>query len=311
MAFIKNRKIYYIIAIAFIVIGITVGMVRGFNMGIDFTGGTMMQIDMGQKVEQSAIKDVLEKHGVEASIVFSGENNKEVIIKTVSALDTEARKEIISDMTTTFSLEDKDFLSIQEFGPSVGEMLKVNAIKALLIASIGMLIYIVVRFEWKFGIAAIVATLHDVLVLIAFYGLFGVTVNNPFIAALLTVVGYSINDTIVVFDRIRENSVLYRKRDVSTLINDSINQTLSRSIMTSATTLLVILPLFIFVSAEIREFLIPLLIGVSVGTYSSIFICSPVYYESMKKVGVSKYKEKQKKLDKSKAKEKRNAGIQK
>ena len=130
---------------------------------------------------------------------------------------------------------------------------------------------------------------HDVLVTLSLYAIFGFTINNPFIAGILTVVGYSINDTIVIFDRIRENTRFYKRKEQEKLINDSINHTLSRSIMTSLTTILVMIPLFILVSTELREFLIPLMIGVISGTYSSIFLCSPLYYEMTKKGSKSRY----------------------
>ena len=153
-----------------------------------------------------------------------------------------------------------------------------------------MLIYIIFRFKsWKYGFSAIAGVVHDVLIVIAFYGIFGFTVNNPFIAAILTLVGYSINDTIVIFDRIRENKRLYRKDGSEVNIDRSINSTLNRTIMTSLTTLIVMVPLCIMVSSSIREFIIPLMIGVIVGCYSSIFICSPIYYELCKGSEESKY----------------------
>ena len=165
-----------------------------------------------------------------------------------------------------------------------------NALKAVIIASIGMLIYIIFRFKsWKYGVTAIAGVVHDVLVVIAFYAIFGYTVNNPFIAAILTLVGYSINDTIVIFDRFRENKALHPKDNNETNIDLSINQTLNRTIMTSLTTLVVMIPLCIMVSSAIREFIIPLMVGVIVGCYSSIFVCSPLYYDLCKKDETSKY----------------------
>ena len=153
-----------------------------------------------------------------------------------------------------------------------------------------MLIYIIFRFKsWKYGLSAIAGVVHDVLLVIAFYGIFGFTVNNPFIAAILTLVGYSINDTIVIFDRIRENTGLYRKAGLEANIDNSINSTLNRTIMTSLTTLVVMIPLCIMVSSSIREFIIPLMVGIIVGCYSSIFVCSPLYYDLCKSGEESKY----------------------
>ena len=161
---------------------------------------------------------------------------------------------------------------------------------SLLLAAVGMLIYIRIRFrEWKFGAAAILGVLHDVLVMIAFYAVFRVTVNNPFIAAILTVVGYSINDTIVIFDRVRENARLRHSGSTEQLLDDSINQTLSRSVMTSLTTLVVMIPLLVMAGDAIREFTLPLMVGVITGCYSSIFICSPLYYVMTRKERQSRY----------------------
>lgn len=161
-----------------------------------------------------------------------------------------------------------------------------------------MLIYVIFRFKsWQYGLSSIIGVLHDVLMVIAFYCIFGFTVNNPFIAAILTLVGYSINDTIVIFDRIRDNRALHKKESLEVNIDSSINSTLNRTIMTSLTTFVVMVPLCIMVSSSIREFIIPLMIGVFIGCYSSIFICSPVLYDLTKEE--SKY-EKQIKASKKK-----------
>ena len=297
--FIGIRKKYYVIAAAIIIIGFALGMIRGFNYGIDFTGGTMMQFDMGKQVSTEAVDKSLKTVGIkDAEIVYGGENNEEIIIRTIVSLDNAERNKVIDQFSKDFSIDDDDVLSVEQFGPSVGKDLRNNAIKAVIIAAIGMLIYIAIRFEWKFGVAAISGVVHDVLMVIALYGIFHVTINSPFIAGILTVVGYSINDTIVVFDRIRENIGFMKKNKTEELINTSINQTLSRSIMTSATTLVVMVPMLILASESIREFMIPLVIGVLVGTFSSIFMCSPIYYELCQLTGGPKYKGKKSKKDK-------------
>ncbi len=289
-SFIRHRKKYYAIAAVVIIAGLVVGGIRGYNYGIDFTGGTMMQFDMGKQVELSKISDSLEAVGIEsADLVYAGQNNNEVIIRTMSALDNAERNQLIEQFNKDFGVTEKNVMSLEQFGPSVGKDLRNNAIKSVIIASIGMLIYIIFRFEWKFGFAAIAGVAHDILTVIAFYGIFHVTINSPFIAGILTVVGYSINDTIVIFDRIRENLGTMKKNKTEDLIDMSINQTLSRSIMTSATTLVVMIPLFVLTSSTIREFMLPLFIGVLVGTMSSIFMCSPIYYELTKLSGGSKY----------------------
>ena len=278
--FIKNRKIYYIISTVIIVVGLVFSLVGGLNYGIDFTGGTMIQVDMHKEIPASQIEKAIGDLMDDPSIIYAGENNEQVVIKTIESLNNKDRAEVIDVLQKEFGIKDKDVLASEQFGPSVGDELKLNAIKAVLIASIGMLIYIIFRFKsWQYGMSAIIGVVHDVLMVIAFYSIFGFTVNNPFIAAILTLVGYSINDTIVIFDRIRDNRRLYKKESLEDNIDRSINNTLNRTIMTSLTTLVVMIPLCIMVSASIREFIIPLMVGVIVGCYSSIFVCSPVLYD--------------------------------
>lgn len=293
--YIKHRKIYYIVTIVIIVVGLGVGFIKGFNMGIDFTGGTRIELDMGKKVSAADVNKVLEENGIDgAEIINYGEGNKNISIKTTESINTNERTALMDDMKKEFGITDKSLLSFEQFGPSVGELLTQNALKAIAFAAVGMLIYIIIRFEWKFGVSAIIGTAHDVLIMLAFYGLFSFTINNPFIAGLLTVVGYSINDTIVIFDRIRENLKIKRKKELEPLIDLSINQTLIRSLTTSATTILVMIPLIIWGGEAIRQFAIPLLIGIVAGAASSIFICSPIYYELCQLTGKRKYIDKPK-----------------
>ena len=270
--FIRHRKVFYIISVIILVAGLVFGLVRGLNYGIDFTGGTMIQI----------------------------------VIRTIESLDSDKRAEVIETINQEFGTTDDDVVAEELFGPSVGKELRNNAILAILIASICMLIYIRFRFsQWKFGGAALLGVVHDVLIVIAFYAIFNVTVNNPFIAGILTVVGYSINDTIVIFDRIRENIRYLRKGNTEEIIDKSITQTLGRSLMTSVTTLIVMVPLLIMAGEAIREFVLPLMVGVIAGAYSSITICSPLYYEFARPASVSKY-EKEVKKNKKKNKKLKN-----
>lgn len=281
--FIKNRKIFYAISIVIIIAGLATGFARGFNYGIDFTGGTMIQIDMGEKVDTDEVKEALSSYDLNPTIVLAGDNRDQVIIKTVEALESEQRLEIVKILGEKYNVDENSILASEQFGPTVGDELKSNAVKSIIIAAICMLVYIIFRFKtWKYGISAVAGLAHDVFFVLAMYGLFRITINNPFIAGILTVVGYSINDTIVIFDRIRENRILYKRDSLETVINRSINQTLNRSVMTSVTTLLSMIPLAIMVSTSIREFVIPLMIGVLIGTFSSIFLCSPIFYELSK-----------------------------
>jgi SecD/SecF fusion protein len=286
---IRLRKYFYIAAVAFIVLGCAVGLIRGFNYGVDFSGGTRIQLDMHEVVSVEDVQAVLRANGIDGTVVHSGSENKQIIIKTTAALENEARQSLIASFGEAFGISDEDILEIEHFSASVGAMLKRNAVKAVLIASVCMLVYIIVRFEWMMGVGAIVALIHDVLFVFAVYGLFHVPVNNPFIAGILTVVGYSINDTIVVFDRIREHRKADEKRNLEDTVNLSINQTLTRSIMTSVTTIVAIVPLLIMGGTTITEFCIPLLVGVLAGTISSITIASPVYYELASRMKKNKY----------------------
>ncbi len=298
--FIENRRIFYIISVAVIVLGLVFSLFRGFNYGIDFTGGTMMQINMGQQVETQEVEGHLKEFQLEdLSVILAGDNNEQIIIKSTSALDNEGRSAVVEHLGDIYGIKGEDVLASEEFGPTVGDELKANAVKSVCIAAIGMLIYIIIRFKsWKYGLASIAGVGHDVLLVLAFYAIFNVTINNPFIAGILTVVGYSINDTIVIFDRIRENKKIYKKENHLKLINLSVNQTIDRSVMTSLTTLVCMIPLFFMVSTSIREFVLPLMVGILVGTYSSIFVCSPILYELFKGEDQSKYLTAQKKKKK-------------
>lgn len=289
-SFIKHRKVFYLISVVIIVIGLVFMMIGGMNYGIDFTGGTNIQVEMGKQVDISEVEDTLKDYELDPTIIYAGEGNTQIVIKTIKSLENAERAEIIETLGAKYGITQEDVLASEQFGPSVGDELKANAVKAVIIAAIGMLIYIVFRFRsWKYGLSAVVGVAHDVLMVIAFYAIFGFTVNNPFIAAILTLVGYSINDTIVIFDRIRENKRLYNKDNNETNIDRSLNQTLNRTIMTSLTTLVVMVPLCIMVSASIREFIIPLMVGVIVGCLSSIFVCSPLYYDLCRNEETTKY----------------------
>lgn len=301
--FMKYRKIYYAISIGIMVIGLAFGVVRGLNYGIDFTGGTMIQMNMGKKVEISAVEDAIKEYDLSPEIIYSGENNDQIVIRSIKALDSDERAEVINTINEEFGTTDEDVVAEELFGPSVGKELRNNAILAVIIASICMLIYIRFRFsQWKFGGAALLGVVHDVLIVISFYTIFNVTVNNPFIAGILTVVGYSINDTIVIFDRIRENIRYMKKGSTEEMIDTSITQTLGRSLMTSVTTLIVMVPLLIMAGDAIREFVMPLMVGIIAGAYSSICVCSPLYYEFNKRGNLSKYEKEVMKNKKNKKK---------
>ncbi len=276
--FIEKKKIWFSISLSIILIGVIVYFVAGFNYGIDFSGGTMMQVKVGDKATTSEIKSFVDsKFNLNATVTLEGKNMDDAVILTTKSLVNDERTEIFKALKEKFTLEGDGPVRSDQFAPSIGNEQQSKAIQAILLAGIGMLIYIAVRFEIMFAVSAIIALLHDVLILLAVYLIFRFPLNAPFVAAVLTVVGYSINDTIVIFDRIR-SEVKYSKTSNSTRIaNQSLNQTLIRSINTSVTTILVLISLLVFGVTDIKLLALPLMVGVIAGTYSSIFIASPIW----------------------------------
>lgn len=296
--FMEKRKIYYIVTLVLIIASIATGLIRGYNFGIDFTGGTLMQIEMGKEVKISEINDILADQKIDGNVTHAGDGNTQIIIKTTDSMESDTRTTLMSALEEKYGITDDAVLSIENIGPSVGETLKSSAFKAVAIAIVLMLIYIAVRFMWKYGIAAIIALANTVLLVIGFYGVFHISINSPFIAAILTILGYGINDTIVIFDRIRENTDNSARRSangLAPLVDLSIRQTLGRSIMTSLTTVIVMVPLLIFCGDTIRSFILPILVGVICSTCSSIFIATSVWYDIMKSTDRSSYRGKAKK----------------
>lgn len=280
---VKNSKVFMGISGVIIVVGIAVAAIGGYNYGIDFTGGTLIQIDLGQEVSSDALREITDTIDKDMSIVHTGDDNEEIMLRTSTSLSSDERLAFFGLFQDKYNLEDDDLMSQEKFEPAIGGETQTKAVISVIIATICMLIYITIRFKFKFGIAAIIALIHDVLIALAVYALFKVPINSSFIAAILTIVGYSINDTIVVFDRVRENLGVMKKEKYSEIVNVSVSQTIRRSINTSITTLLAILCLYILGVSAIREFAFPLMVGVVAGTYSSIFIASPIWYLMQRK----------------------------
>lgn len=277
MKIVEKTRLWFGLSIAIIIIGLVAGLLGGFNFGIDFTGGTMMQINIGKFISVEEAREITSEFIKEADILHAGDEKYEIIIKTKQDLDNEKRQEIFNAFKAKYNLEERDYLQAEQFGPTMGNEIRNKALISIIIASIGMLVYITFRFEFKFGAAGIIALVHDVLVVVAVYGLFRIPINSSLVAAILTVVGYSINDTIVVFDRIRENMRYMKKSNYAEIADVSVNQTLARSINTSLTTLITIVTLYILGVESIRQFALPLIAGIATGAYSSIFIASPIW----------------------------------
>ncbi|ABK61568.1 MULTISPECIES: protein translocase subunit SecF [Clostridium] len=273
---IEKTKIWFAISLTVIILGMVCLGVKGLNYGIDFKGGTVVTIEMGknfnQKTKEEADK-IIKKYDPAASSYIANETQLEI---KSNNLESNSINKMFGELKTKYKLKDTALVSQNNVGPSVGNELKKKAAGALVIATIAMLIYIGFRFEIKFGIAAILALLHDILITLGVYAFTQIPINTPFIAGMLTIVGYSINDTIVIFDRIRENRRKLRGRNIIEIVNVSITQTMSRSINTVLTTLFTIVSVYIFVPS-VRDFTFPLIIGIVSGAYSSIFIASPIW----------------------------------
>lgn len=286
MNVIEKRKIWFALSIAIILAGliampINAMMGKGIlNFDVEFIGGTVMEINIGQdfNIAQDIRPIVIEITG-EDNPQITRVGSQGIAIKTKS-IDAETRTKLYNALKDKYQLHEKDdLLNVDDVSPTISTEMQVKALQALLLASILMLIYITFRFkDWKFGLAAVLPLIHDVLIVFAVYSIGRVPVNNSFIAAILTIVGYSINDTIVIFDRIRENRKVAKRGDLEGLINRSVSQTIVRSINTSITTLLTITILYFLGVESIKEFALPLIVGIVAGTYSSIFIASPLWY---------------------------------
>lgn len=270
---IEKTKLWFTLSTIIIVVGLGFIIVRGLNFGIDFRGGTNVVVELGENFNKPEADEIVKD--IVPDAVTNEIDNTQYEIKAKD-LDSTKVSEVFKALQEKYTLEDSALISQDEIGASVGKELTKNSIVALLVACVAMLVYIAFRFEMNYGIASVIALLHDVLITISVYAIFDIPVNTPFIAAILTIVGYSINDTIVIFDRIRENLKNMGRVSSTEVANKSITQTMSRSINTTLTTLITIIAVNIFVPT-VREFSFPLIIGIAAGAYSSIFIASPVW----------------------------------
>ena len=277
--FIGKRKIAAILSIALILVGLASLVIKGGpNYGIDFAGGSLVQVKFAQETDAGEIKAALEGLNLGSFVVqhFGDEPNEFLIRVQDTGSGKTLAQSITANLEASFGEGQVDIRRVEMVGPQVGKDLRQKGLLAILYAMIGILVYITWRFEFRFAVGAIVALLHDVLITLGVFSLFGKEIDLPIIAAFLAIIGYSLNDTIIVYDRIRENFGKHQKTGFASVVNRSINETLSRTILTSGTTLLVVLSLFIFGGGVIHNFAFALLVGILVGTYSSIFVASPV-----------------------------------
>ncbi len=276
--FIGKRKFAAILSAALILIGIASLVVKGGpNYGIDFAGGSLVQVQFAEATAAAEIKQALSGLDLGAFVVQRfGDNANEYLIRVPDLGGQDLGRQISATLTTTYGDGQVDLRRVEMVGPQVGKDLRQKGLLAILYAMIGILAYITWRFEFRFAVGAIIALLHDVMITLGIFSLFGKEVDLPIIAAFLAIIGYSLNDTIIVYDRIRENFGKHGKLGFAGLVNRSINETLSRTVLTSGTTLLVVLSLFIFGGGVIHNFAFAMLVGIVVGTYSSIFVASPL-----------------------------------
>ncbi len=278
--FVGKRKIALLVSAVVIVAGLVYMALFGLNYGIEFKGGTEVRIKFEKPIKINKLRSSIEALYRSPDVQTIGNSNEYVIYVNKIVENTQS-KSIASDMLAKIKKDFPgnriDLRSVNSIGPKFGKTLKSKAILSIIIATIAILIYVSVRFRFRFAIGAIIALIHDVLVTLAFVAIFDFQFTLQILAAILTIIGYSLNDTIVVYDRIRENIRLSkRKITFDKIINRAINETLSRTILTSGTTLLVIIVLFFFGGSVIHGFSFALLIGIISGTYSSIYIASPV-----------------------------------
>lgn len=273
--FMAKRKIAMIFSLVLIAISIGSLVTRGLNLGLDFTGGTAVVVNFEKNIELDQIRQVLKENGFEDAIAQNFGSAKSVQIrmpsKAVNDSSTISNQlaDIILPLDSGAEVGKGDYI-----GSQVGEELVEDGSLAILYAIIGILLYVTIRFEWRFSVGSVIALVHDIIVTTGVFSLLQVEFDLTILAALLAVIGYSLNDTIVVFDRVRENFRSLRKKTPEQVFNISINQTISRTIITSFTTLLVLLALFFLGGSMIHGFAFALIIGVIIGTYSSIFVAS-------------------------------------
>ncbi|NQT67121.1 MAG: protein translocase subunit SecF [Actinobacteria bacterium] len=279
--FIGKRKIWFIISSAIIAVGIVGFIIQGgFNLGIDFLGGSLIEVEFERDVDVAEVRSVMNDIGLGNAILQKTESNRFIIRTRARELGTPistgGKKEILNSLDEKIGLLTKVPLQDRIVDAGFSKQITKNALIAIGISIIGILIYIWIRFELRFGAAAILALVHDVLVTLGVYAILQREINTATIAAILTIIGYSLNDTIVVFDRIRENTPRAGKLGYSKVVNDSINITLTRSINTSLTTMIPVILLLILGTTVLKDFALALTIGIITGTYSSIFFASPV-----------------------------------
>ena len=288
--FLGRRNTAYLLTLAIILPGLIVLLLRGVNYSVEFTGGTLMQVETRQPIDVGAVRNALAVQGVEGAEIQTFGSERELVIRARQAKegtdqnDTQATAGALQKaLDSVLGAGNYTVVRTEAVGPKVGGELREKAILAILLSFLAVLVYLAYRFEWRFGVAAIIATAHDIIASIAFIGIARLEVSLFVVAGLMTIIGYSLNDTIVIFDRIRENLHLRKRDHFIDILNRSINETLPRTVFTGTTALGSLLALALLGGDVVRPFALLMLFGVIVGTFSSIFIASPALLEIEKR----------------------------
>lgn len=288
--FLGRRRIAYLATLAIMLPGLLVLLLRGVNYSVEFTGGTLIQIESSKPIDVGSVRNALAAEGIEGAEIQTFGSDRELVIRArltksgVDPNDTQTTARALQDaLNKALGAGTYTVLRTEAVGPKVGGELRHKAFLAILFSFLAVLAYLAYRFEWRFGVAAVIATAHDIIASIAFIGIARLEVSLFVVAGLLTIIGYSLNDTIVIFDRIRENLHLRKRDHFESILNRSINETLPRTVFTGSTALGSLLALTVLGGDVVRPFALLMLFGVIVGTFSSIFIASPALLEIEKR----------------------------
>ena len=284
--FISKQKFTSLLSIALIIAGIASLIMKGGPLlSIDFTGGTVAQVKFEKDVELTSLRSTLSEFGFKGAEIVEFGSPDEVLIKTQLGSSSEISVKLTTALGETFTLR-----RVESVGPKIGKELQTDALKAIGLALLLILIYITFRFDRYYALGSVMALIHDVLITLGVFSLLDYEINLSIVAAFLTIVGYSLNDTIVVFDRIRENIPKYLKKTLNDVVNLSLNETLNRTVITSLTTMMVVVILFVWGGKVINLFAFALIVGIFIGTYSSLFVASPVMVFFEKRSSKTPYK---------------------
>lgn len=276
--FVEKAKYFVIAPIVIILLGVIFLIPNGgFVQDVDFAGGMTMYVEMGKEVDFGEVADAVKAAdpSITSPKVLKSDGTQ-IVIQT-TPIERDVREKIISSLKDKFGIDDAAVLQVEDVTATMGAELRAQALKAALIACLLMLVYISIRFDFYTGASAVICLLHDVLIMLSFYSIFRIPMNANFIAAMLTIIGYSINNTIVIFDRVRENQGKVQKSNLNMLVNTSLKQSITRSCYTTITTIIPVILLYVLGVDSIKEFALPLIVGLLAGTFSSLLLAGPIW----------------------------------